>query len=146
MVSLTSRNDGLRDSRGWYDQGRRDRAAARRRGLCVECGGPTGRPRAVYCSRTCLWRYHGRFFWDSARTYVLHRDRFTCRRCQRRYRRRELDVDHILEIAAGGRALDYANLQTLCRACHRDKTVRFLKERRRPATGEVAEEIDWFPA
>lgn len=146
MATAPARAALLHDSRGWFGAARLDRAEARRRGRCVECGEPTGRPRAVYCSRTCSWRYHGRFFWDSARTYVLHRDRFTCRECRRRLRRRELDVDHIVEIAAGGRALDYANLQTLCRSCHRGKTVRFLTARRVAGGPSGPDEVEWFPA
>jgi 5-methylcytosine-specific restriction endonuclease McrA len=38
-------------------------------------------------------------------------------------------VDHIVEIASGGAALEYSNLQTVCRDCHRAKTVRFLSSR-----------------
>jgi 5-methylcytosine-specific restriction endonuclease McrA len=41
-----------------------------------------------------------------------------------------LDVDHIVEIAAGGAALEYSNLQTVCRDCHRLKTQNFMRERR----------------
>lgn len=58
------------------------------------------------------------------------RDRYTCQICRRRKRARELDVDHILEIARGGAALEYSNLQTVCRACHREKTLRFLRSKR----------------
>ncbi|HEV2317590.1 MAG TPA: HNH endonuclease signature motif containing protein [Thermoplasmata archaeon] len=72
----------------------------------------------------------------------MRRDRYTCQRCHARRRRRELEVDHILEIARGGASLDYANLQTLCRACHRDKTVDFLRGRK----GAVSELSEWFPA
>ena len=55
------------------------------------------------------------------------RDRYTCQICGRRKRARELDVDHIVEIARGGAALEYSNLQTVCRACHHLKTLEFLR-------------------
>jgi len=62
------------------------------------------------------------------------RDRYTCQLCHRRHRARELDVDHIVEIARGGAALEFSNLQTICRACHREKTVRFLRDARMPSS------------
>jgi 5-methylcytosine-specific restriction endonuclease McrA len=46
--------------------------------------------------------------------------------CRSRRRVRELEVDHIVEIARGGAALEYSNLQTVCRSCHRSKTRAFL--------------------
>jgi 5-methylcytosine-specific restriction endonuclease McrA len=68
------------------------------------------------------------------------RDRYTCQICKVRRRARELDVDHIVEIARGGAALEFSNLQTVCRACHRQKTGRFLRQARgerpiRPVAG-----------
>jgi 5-methylcytosine-specific restriction endonuclease McrA len=74
--------------------------------------------------------FHGHFFWDSARSYVMLRDRYTCRLCGVRHRARELDVDHIVEIARGGAALEYSNLQTVCRECHGRKTREFLRQSR----------------
>jgi 5-methylcytosine-specific restriction endonuclease McrA len=59
------------------------------------------------------------------------RDRYTCQICRRRHRARELDVDHIVEIARGGAALEYSNLQTICRVCHREKTREFLRTKAR---------------
>jgi 5-methylcytosine-specific restriction endonuclease McrA len=72
--------------------------------------------------------FHGHYFWDSARSYVMLRDRYTCQICRVRHRARELDVDHIVEIARGGAALEYSNLQTVCRSCHRRKTREFLRQ------------------
>jgi hypothetical protein len=148
----------IRNSKAWFAEGNARKAAARRMGRCVECLAPLTSMRALYCSPTCRWRFHGRFFWDSARVVVMRRDHYTCQRCHARRRRRELEVDHIVEIARGGPALDYANLQTLCRDCHRAKTSNFLRGRRRspagpspsPSTGPgssgVGEEPEWFPA
>ncbi len=119
-------------SAAWFSDGARRRTEARRAGRCVECAATLPSHRSPYCSRRCQWRFHGHYFWDSARSYTLLRDRYTCQICGRRRRARELDVDHIVEIAAGGAALEYSNLQTVCRDCHRAKTRRFLSERRRP--------------
>jgi 5-methylcytosine-specific restriction endonuclease McrA len=114
----------------WFSDGVRLRAAARRDARCVECGRSLPSRRTPYCSRRCQWQFHGHYFWDSARSYVMLRDRYTCRQCGTRRRARELEVDHIVEIARGGAALEYSNLQTLCRPCHRRKTQAFLAETR----------------
>ena len=116
-------------SAAWFSDGAARRTAARRAGLCVECGVALGSHRTPYCSRRCRWKFHGHYFWDSARSYVMLRDRYTCRLCGSRRRARELDVDHIVEIALGGPALEYSNLQTVCRPCHRAKTGQFRRAR-----------------
>jgi 5-methylcytosine-specific restriction endonuclease McrA len=118
-------------SAAWFSDGARRRAQARASRRCVECGGALSSGRTPYCSRRCQWKFHGHYFWDSARSFVLLRDRYTCQLCGVRRRARELDVDHVVEIAAGGAALDYGNLRTVCRGCHREKTRRFLASRRR---------------
>ncbi len=125
-------------SAAWFSDGARRRAAARTSRTCVECGRALPSRRSPYCSRRCRWRFHGHYFWDSARSFVLLRDRYTCQVCGTRRRARELEVDHLLEIARGGAALDYANLRTVCRGCHREKTRRFLAER----SGEPGREVD----
>lgn len=117
-------------SAAWFGDGARRREEARRVARCVECQRALPTHRTPYCSRRCQWRFHGHYFWDSARSYVLLRDRYTCRLCGARRRARELDVDHILEIARGGAALEYSNLQTVCRDCHRRKTRAFLRQAR----------------
>lgn len=135
------------DSRRWFTEGHRERAAARRARSCVECHHPLTSGRTPYCSNRCLWKYHGRFFWDAARFYVMRRDRYTCRVCGTRARRRQLEVDHIREIARGGASLDYDNLQTLCKACHRRKTSEFLRGRgHRLDVGDTLDSPVWFPA
>jgi 5-methylcytosine-specific restriction endonuclease McrA len=119
----------LRDSQGWFTEGTRLKAEARRARRCVECRRALDSGRSAYCGRRCQWAFRGRYFWDAARTYVIHRDRFTCQSCHRRLRVAHLEVDHVVEIAQGGPSLDYLNLQTLCRGCHRAKTVAFLRNR-----------------
>jgi 5-methylcytosine-specific restriction endonuclease McrA len=147
----------LRDSARWFSEGTARKTAARRAKRCVECGASLPTRRTPYCSRRCRWRFQGRYFWDAARTYVIHRDRFTCQACRRRFRVAELEVDHRLEIARGGPSLEYENLQTVCRGCHKAKTARYLRDRAaarrsprpRAADTERAEagwEIPWFPA
>jgi len=108
---------------------------------CVECGAELATRRTPYCSRKCRWRFHGHYFWDSARTYVMARDRYTCQICRGRVRARLLDVDHIVEIGRGGAALEYSNLQAVCRECHREKTRRFLKERAVPRSVELSSAV-----
>jgi 5-methylcytosine-specific restriction endonuclease McrA len=144
----------VRDSDGWFTVGAARKRLAHAEHRCVECYQPLARGRAIYCGRVCQWKFHGRFFWDSARIAVLRRDRYTCRACGRRARRRELEVDHILEIARGGAPLSYENLQTLCRPCHRRKTSQFLRSARsgredlgrQPAGPAPSTEPEWFPA
>lgn len=114
-------------SAAWFSDGAERRASARRARRCVECARELPNGRSPYCSQTCGWKFRGHYFWDAARIYVKRRDRYTCQVCHRRYRSAELEVDHILEIARGGAALEYPNLQTICRACHREKTRRFLQ-------------------
>lgn len=116
-------------SSAWFSDGARRRTEARRAGRCVECGTALASRRTPYCSRRCQWKFHGHYFWDSARSFTMLRDRYTCRLCGCRKRARELDVDHIVEIALGGAALEYSNLQTVCRDCHRAKTSGFLRSR-----------------
>ena len=123
-------------SAAWFSDGARRRTEARREARCVECGKGLPSHRTPYCSRRCQWRFHGHYFWDSARSYVMLRDRYTCRLCGQRRRARELDVDHIVEIALGGAALQYSNLQTVCRPCHREKTRGFLRASRPAVAGD----------
>ena len=139
----------LRDSHRWFTEGRELKVQARRARRCVECRRPLPDRRSPYCSARCQWGFRGHYFWDAARSFVFRRDRFTCQICRRRYRVRHLEVDHIVEIARGGAPLDYLNLQTVCRSCHRRKTVEFLRARPRGGAGPVppgAPDGDWGAA
>ena len=128
-------------SAAWFGDGARRRAEARRAARCVECGAVLAGHRSPYCSRRCQWKFHGHYFWDSARSFVMLRDRYRCAICGVRRRARELEVDHIVEIARGGAALEYSNLQTVCRDCHRRKTRAFMRVR-----GTTVEPIAAAPA
>ena len=119
-------------SSAWAEDGAERRRRARLERRCVECRRTLPSRRTPYCSRLCQYQFHGHYFWDSARIYVKRRDRYTCQGCGVRHRSRDLEVDHIVEIARGGPALEYGNLQTLCRACHAAKTRAFRAERQRP--------------
>jgi 5-methylcytosine-specific restriction endonuclease McrA len=144
----------LRDSARWFSEGAELKRSARRDRRCVACSQALATRRTPYCSRLCQWRFQGGYFWDAARTYAIHRDRFTCRACGRRCRVAQLEVDHIVEIARGGAPLDPANLQTLCRGCHREKTRAFLRTRSGPAASASSgpaprgtfDVSEWFPA
>ena len=57
--------------------------------------------------------------WNVVRRRVLTRDKYRCQHCGRGGR---LEVDHIIPISEGGAMYDMANLQTLARACHIEKT------------------------
>ena len=59
--------------------------------------------------------------WQRLRMRIFARDRWRCRVCGRAAR---LDCDHIEPVDRGGDRWDPANLQSLCRSCHIDKTRR----------------------
>lgn len=138
----------LNRSREWFTEGTQRKEEARQQRRCVECGKALASRRTPYCGRNCQWKFRGRFFWDAARTFVMHRDRYRCQHCGARRYARDLEVDHIIEIAAGGPPLEYANLQTVCRPCHRAKTVPFLRSRPAGIDGRTRDAwvIDWFPS
>ena len=65
--------------------------------------------------------------WQRVRRVVLDRDGWRCQstlpngeKCLRPGR---LEVDHVVALHLGGAAWELANLQTLCRGCHIDKTT-----------------------
>ena len=60
--------------------------------------------------------------WAIVRKEVLKRDRYRCSICDTRFRKSELDVDHIIPFNMGGQPFDNANLRTLCKVCHKGKT------------------------
>ncbi|NLV14347.1 hypothetical protein GOC77_13855 [Haloarcula argentinensis] len=53
---------------------------------------------------------------------------------------RTLEVDHITPITDGGHPFDPANLQTLCEACHQDKTAQENSDRAGTPTREEMNE------
>ena len=57
--------------------------------------------------------------WAKVRRQVLDRDGWRCVKCGKAGRP---EVDHVLPLHLGGDAWALDNLQTLCRACHIQKT------------------------
>lgn len=79
-----------------------------------------------------------RKLWTVVRLEVLDRDGWRCTKCGRKGR---LEVDHIQPMHWGGEKYDLANLATLCRGCHMDKTA---EENRKDAEEAQPEEVkDW---
>ena len=58
--------------------------------------------------------------WQLLRLRVFQRDGWRCRKCGRAGR---LECDHVVPMHRGGDPYDPANLQTLCRTCHIEKTA-----------------------
>lgn len=54
------------------------------------------------------------------RFYIYERDHYTCKKCGRRGKRANLEVDHIVPISKGGKST-VDNLQTLCHRCNQQK-------------------------
>lgn len=57
------------------------------------------------------------------RKYVFERDRFHCQSCGKTDTEANLNVDHIIPLARGGKN-DLSNLQTLCFDCNQRKRDR----------------------
>ena len=57
--------------------------------------------------------------WGKVRLQVLDRDGWACVKCGKAGR---LEADHRVPLEAGGAVYDLANIQTLCRGCHWDKS------------------------
>ncbi|MHB8351133.1 MAG: HNH endonuclease [Thermoplasmata archaeon] len=156
---------------GWTAQGKRILTLARKGRLrnCAVCHKPVeptrkgkhaGSRRAYHYG--CSDEFYNRYFraWHITKRIVSRRDANSCRVCgwvssqvrwsvgstnYRLFRLREpLEFDHIVEIARGGDPLDPANVQMLCKVCHKDKTARFAAERAGRRT--EAEEAAWRAA
>jgi 5-methylcytosine-specific restriction endonuclease McrA len=69
---------------------------------------------------------------DRQRVFLGYPDLFRCARCGRMYTLRDLEYDHIVEIADGGKLLEPSNVQLLCVPCHRVKTSESAARRRLP--------------
>jgi hypothetical protein len=139
----------------------RDRAVAHRKppmarpargfGWCLWCEGsilyPAGHRRAgtqnlrAQWHPDCVWHYKVAAGWTEARTAVWHRDRGCCALCGRVARGWHLD--HIVplwsveaSVATRGCFWGIVNLQTLCQACHLEKTAREATARAMRRRGE----------
>lgn len=90
--------------------------------ICRNCEKLVGENRRHYCSQECMDEFNRNNSWYWIRKDVLRRDRYKCSICKKRFRKRELDVDHIISVSMGGQLLDKDNLRTLCKECHKMKT------------------------
>jgi len=90
--------------------------------LCRNCEEPVAKHRRHYCSEACMDEFNRNNSWFWVRKDVLRRDRYTCRICKTRMRKKFLDVDHIIPVQMGGQLFDKGNLRTLCKDCHKAKT------------------------
>lgn len=90
--------------------------------LCRECHEIVPSGRRSYCSDKCMNKYNRENSWYWVRKDVLRRDKWKCSICNKRFRKKELDVDHIIPVNMGGQLFDKRNLRTLCKECHKAKT------------------------
>jgi 5-methylcytosine-specific restriction enzyme A len=73
--------------------------------------------------------------WEKVRDEALKRDKRLCQPCLKNGRVTSANaVDHIEPKAKGGTD-DLANLQSICRSCHLDKTMTDAGHRRKLAIG-----------
>ncbi len=74
---------------------------------------------------------------------------YTCARCGKKFRKSDMDVDHIVPQSCGGSGSRY-NLQLLCKHCNRSKqddtsdTEADLKRRRREIRQQDKEDIEYL--
>lgn len=69
-------------------------------------------------------KVYARAKWANTRRHVLHQQPLcVCGRIA-------TDVDHVVPMSEGGAAFDLANLQSLCHACHGEKSWREQLARR----------------
>ncbi|MCY4360814.1 MAG: HNH endonuclease [Gammaproteobacteria bacterium] len=80
--------------------------------------------------------------WARLRKQVFTRDGYRCVLCGRASK---LHCDHIQPLVSGGSETDPANLQTLCRGCHIQKTRREYEERN-PVSPEIQAWADFIRA
>ena len=74
--------------------------------------------------------------WDKLRLQILERDKFLCQPCLKQgVVTTAKEVDHIKRKQDGGTD-DPANLQSICRPCHKAKTTRENGGKVTPAIGD----------
>ena len=90
--------------------------------LCRNCDKLIAERRRHYCSQNCMAEFNRNNSWYFVRKDVLRRDNYRCSICEKRFRKAELNVDHIIPIQMGGKFFEKANLRTLCKECHKSKS------------------------
>lgn len=104
----------------------------KRKGKC-RCGCPkkVKAPRRLWASSRCNHRAYEYYAMVKGsrkviRNLLWRRDKGICAGCGKDCGRRNWDADHILSVAEGGGGCDLTNFQTLCKACHLDKTAELM--------------------
>lgn len=90
--------------------------------LCRNCDQKVSVKRRHYCSEKCMEEFNRNNSWYWVRKDILMRDRYTCRICKKRLRKKFLDVDHIIPVRFGMNPFEKENLRSLCKECHKAKT------------------------
>lgn len=90
--------------------------------LCRNCDKLIAEGRRHYCSKKCMDEFNRNHFWYFIRKDILRGDKYRCGICKKRFRKKELDVDHIIPVQMGGKLFEKANLRTLCKECHKSKS------------------------
>ena len=90
--------------------------------ICRNCDNPVKKGRRHYCSTKCMAEFIRNNQWRWVRKDVLRRDNYRCSICDKRFRKSQLDVDHIIPVRIGGELFRKENLRTLCKECHKAKT------------------------
>lgn len=90
--------------------------------LCRNCDEVVAPGRRNYCSKKCMDEFNRNNSWYFVRKDVLRRDHYSCRICKKRFKKKFLDVDHIIPVQMGGGLFDKSNLRTLCKDCHKAKS------------------------
>ena len=90
--------------------------------ICRNCSNEVSKGRRHYCSKSCMEEFNLDHDWYWIRKAVLKRDKYRCSICSKRYRKKELDVDHIIPVRMGIDPFDKNNLRLLCKECHKAKT------------------------
>ena len=70
--------------------------------LCRNCNNQINPKRRHYCSQKCMEEFNRNNSWYWVRKDILKRDRYTCRICKKRFKKNNLDVDHIIPIKIKG--------------------------------------------
>lgn len=102
---------------------------------CEMCGieFEADRSTARFCSSRCRYRKNSRAgkrqrIPNDLRFHVLSRDKFRCVYCGASPDQKELKVDHLVPIAAGGAPMDPKNMVAACADCNDGKRDQVLAE------------------
>jgi 5-methylcytosine-specific restriction protein A len=72
--------------------------------------------------------------WRTVRRYILDRDAQLCQIAGPLCTTVATEVDHVVELAAGGAAFDPANLRAACKSCNSSRGASFGNRKREPRT------------